>query len=70
MVMPLNIPGPSNADIMIHAELDADGNVTDAEVSAASDPKLASSALDAVKQMKLGRTGQSQAYIHVRYTPQ
>jgi len=70
MVTALNIPGASTAELMIHAELDADGNITDAELSAASDPKLASSALDAVKQMKLGRTGQSQAYVHVRYTPQ
>ena len=71
--MPMKVPGPASLSAiqiaMIHAELDAQGNVTDVELSAASDASLAQTALDVVRQMKFGTSGQSQAYINVRIVP-
>jgi len=73
MRMPMNVPGPASLSAiqiaMVHAELDAQGNVTDLELSAASDAGLVQSALDAVKQMSFGGGGQSHAYIKVRFVP-
>jgi hypothetical protein len=73
MRMPMNVPGPASLSAiqiaMVHAELDAQGNVTDVELSAASDAGLVQSALDAVKQMSFGGSGQSHAYIKVRFVP-
>jgi hypothetical protein len=72
--VPLELPGPASLRAiqiaMVHAEINAEGTVTDVELSAASDPDLALSALDAVKQMNFGRSGQSHAYIEVRFVPQ
>lgn len=72
-VIPINIPNPGSTGIIqpvaLHAELDARGNMLDVELSATSDAKLTSAALDAAKKLKAGRTGASQAYILVRFIP-
>ena len=73
IMMPLDVTGTMSSDIVqpvvIHAELDGQGNVLDVELSAAADPKLTQSALDMVSKLKLGRSGSSQAYISVRFVP-
>jgi len=71
MKMRMNVAGPSSGDtvqpVMIHAQLDAEGNVLEAELSATANPALTQSALDIVKKMHLG--GSSQTYVNVRFVP-
>lgn len=73
LVIPIDVPITGSAatiqPVVLHGELDAQGNMLDIEVSAAADPKLTSSALDAAKKLKLGRTGASQVYTLVRFIP-
>jgi len=55
--------------VIVNATIDTKGNVVEAEISAASNPALASSALDVVKNAKFGPAGAwRQAYINVRFT--
>jgi hypothetical protein len=55
--------------VIVHASIDPGGNVIEEELSAASEPQLAQSALDLVKQRNFGFTGahQRDAYINVRF---
>jgi hypothetical protein len=56
--------------VIVHAQLDGNGKVSEQELSAASDPALAQRALDLVKGMKFAHGGvQRQAYISVRFVP-
>ena len=56
--------------VIVHAQISGDGVVTEAELSAASDPSLTQSALDQVRQSSFPPTGtQRQAYINVRFIP-
>jgi hypothetical protein len=71
MKIPLNVPGSTSGDtvqpVMIHAQLDGQGNVVEAELSAAANPSLTQSALDLVKKMHFG--GGSHIYVNVRFVP-
>jgi hypothetical protein len=55
--------------VIVHATIDGNGNVIEEEVSAASEPSLAQSALDLVKSANFGSLGATQrdAYINVRF---
>jgi len=55
--------------VIVHATISPDGIVSDEEVSAASDPGLASSALDLVKKTSFGSSPgeQRDVYINVRF---
>jgi hypothetical protein len=56
--------------VMVHAEIDGEGNVVEEEPSAASNPTLIQSALDLVKGTNFGYTrGERQMYVNVRFTP-
>ena len=72
---PLDVPLSSSSgaiqSVIIHAEIDGDGNVIEAELSAASNPALAQPALDFVKKERFPAAGltQRQAYINVRFVP-
>jgi TonB family protein len=68
--MQISLPGSSNVmgSVVIRAELNNQGNVTDAEVSAASDRSLVDSAVAAAKQFQLH--GPNEVYLTVRFSPQ
>ncbi len=73
---PINTQHPFSSSgliqpVIVHAEFGRNGAVTDAEISAASDPALAQAALDAVKRSPPASDGatQQQAYINVRFHP-
>jgi hypothetical protein len=72
---PLNVPNPYPSKtiqpVIVHAEVDPEGNVLEEEVSAASDPALAQPALDLVKKTNLPHAAffQRQEYINVRFHP-
>jgi hypothetical protein len=56
--------------VIVHAEIDGEGNVVETELSAATDPALFPAALEQIKKMDFGRTGtERQAYIDVRFAP-
>jgi len=71
--MPLMADGASGAvvqPVIVHAQLNGDGTLSDEEISAASDPALAQRALELVKAMTFSSQGaQRQAYINVRFMP-
>ena len=54
--------------VMVHANV-VDGRVIDAQVCAASDPALASTALDRVKAMPIAAGGQQQVYLTIKFIP-
>jgi hypothetical protein len=68
---PLNVGDVSGGarPVIVHATIDPGGNVIEEELSAASEPQLAQSALDLVKRTNFGFTVASQrdAYINVRF---
>jgi len=55
--------------VIVHATIDPGGNVIEEELSAASEPQLAQSALDLVKKTNFGFSAADQrdAYINVRF---
>lgn len=69
---PFSFPAPAGitkiSPVIVHANV-LDGNVIDAQVCAASDPALASIALDTVKTMPIGVAGQQQVYLTVKFGP-
>jgi hypothetical protein len=73
LMMPMYVPVAGSTGtiqpVIIHADLDSQGNVLDLELSATADPRLNGSAFDTVKKLKLGRTGASQAYVRVSFVP-
>jgi BlaR1 peptidase M56 len=55
--------------VIVHAEIDGDGNVIETEISAATDPGPIPAALEHVRLMNHGHTGtERQGYIEVRFT--
>jgi hypothetical protein len=72
---PINVPSASTGaavkSVIVHAEIDLNGNVLEGELVSAADPALADSALDLVKNIKFpAAQTQRQAYVNVRYLPQ
>ncbi|HEY3739849.1 MAG TPA: energy transducer TonB [Bryobacteraceae bacterium] len=68
--LPVGAPvaGATVKPVIVNVTIDRQGRVAEAEVSAASDPSLANSALDAVKKMNFGPSESwRQAYINVRF---
>jgi hypothetical protein len=62
---PAVLPGNSGRAI-IHASIDGDGNVADAEVAASSSAAFSAQALSQIRQQQFGRTGSMrQAWIEV-----
>jgi hypothetical protein len=54
--------------VIVHAEIDGEGNVVEAELSAAANAGLFQAALEEIRKMKFGQTGsERQAYIDVRF---
>lgn len=68
--MQLHLPGTSNVmeTVVIRVAFNNQGQVTDAEVSSASDRSLIDSALAAAKQFEMH--GPNEAYLTVRFGPQ
>ncbi|HLK68829.1 MAG TPA: M56 family metallopeptidase [Bryobacteraceae bacterium] len=71
---PMQIPTPSVSGpakpVIVHASLNGEGAVVEAEISSASDPALVQTALDAVRKGSFPQAGgQRQAYINVRFVP-
>jgi len=57
-----------NKSVIVNATIDTQGKVAEAEISAASDPSLASAALDFVRKAEFGQsTSWRQAYINVKF---
>jgi hypothetical protein len=57
--------------VVVHASIDGQGRVAEVELSSASDPALAQSALDLVKNNRLPPTGATrQVYVTVRFGPE
>jgi hypothetical protein len=57
--------------VIVHAEVDGEGKVVEAELSAASNPALVQPALDLVKKMNFGYTrGERQMYVNVKFAPE
>jgi beta-lactamase regulating signal transducer with metallopeptidase domain len=57
--------------VIVHAEIDGDGNVVETEISTAANPALAAEALRLVGKMNFGHTGsERQGYFDVRFVPQ
>lgn len=69
---PNPLPSKLVQPVIVHAEIDADGNVLEEELCAAADPALAKAALDLVKKSSFQHSAQTQyqAYINVRFMPQ
>ncbi len=67
------IPSTTGAvqPVIVHAQIEPDGHVSEVELSAASDRSLVENALDLVKQTSFPPSGtnQRQAYINVRSIP-
>ncbi len=60
--------GNARQSVVVHAEIDGEGNVVEAELSAAVNPGLFQAALQQIRSMKFGQTGaERQAYIDVRF---
>jgi hypothetical protein len=65
-------PSPTNMiqPVIVLAEIDAEGNVPDLEVSSAANAALAPAALEFVKKRNFGASGsQRVAYINVKFVP-
>jgi hypothetical protein len=69
---PLSLLAPAGvikiSPVIVHANVVGD-RIIDAQVCAASDPVLASTALVRVKAMPLGAAGQQQVYLTVKFVP-
>jgi hypothetical protein len=67
--MQLSLPGTSNVmeTVVIRVAFNNQGQVTDAEVSSASDRSLIDSALAAARQFEMH--GRNEAYLTVRFGP-
>ena len=56
--------------VIVHAQIDSDGNVREAEMSAAANAALVPDALKQVRETNFGHTGlERQGYIEVRFLP-
>jgi hypothetical protein len=70
---PFSLPAPAGvtkiSPVIVHADVVGD-RIIDADVCAASDPVLASTALDTIKTMHIGAPGQQQVYLTVKFVPQ
>ncbi len=69
-----SVPGTSGGNaiqpVMVHAQIDGQGNATDVELCAASDQGLAQSALELVAKRNFGTSGsQRQVYVEVKFGP-
>lgn len=61
-----SVPGSGTQPVVVHTEIDGDGNIVESELSAAANPGLFQQALDHIRTMKFGQTGtERQAYITV-----
>ena len=75
MRLPLNVPSPlvsgKARPVIVLAEIDGEGHVMEAEVSAASDPALSQAALDLVKNRPFpaAMATQREVYVTVRFVP-
>jgi hypothetical protein len=59
-------PAVGTQPVVVHSEIDGDGNVVESELSAAANPGLFQAALEHIRTMKFGQTGaERQAYITV-----
>ncbi len=73
--LPLNVPSPlvsgKARPVIVLAEIDGEGHVLEAEVSAASDPALSQTALDFVKNRPFPAAvaTQREVYVNVRFVP-
>ncbi len=68
--MPMNVPDNSGSvrPVIVHAMIDGQGKVMEAELTSASDASLAQSAIAAVKGTNFGPSGmQRDSYINVRF---
>jgi hypothetical protein len=69
---PFSLPAPAGvtkiSPVIVHANVVGD-RIIDAQVCAASDPVLASTALNTVKTMPIGAGGQQQVYLTVKFVP-
>jgi beta-lactamase regulating signal transducer with metallopeptidase domain len=71
--MSSTVPAAASAagTVLVHAQADGDGNVTDAELSSTSDPALTQAALGIVRATRFGYTGaQRQFYLSVSFGQQ
>jgi hypothetical protein len=71
---PINVPSASIngviKPVIVHAAIDINGNILEEELASATDPALAESALNLVRQTNFQAQGdQRQAYINVRFIP-
>jgi hypothetical protein len=71
----ISSPGAPDANssqpVIVHAEIDGDGNVVETELSATSNPAIVPAALEVVRKTHFGHTGtERQAYIDFRFVPQ
>jgi hypothetical protein len=67
---PAAMPVSAMRPVIVHAEIDGEGNVVETELSAAADTALFPAALQRISKMDFGRTGtERQAYIDVRFVP-
>ncbi len=71
--IPINVEagvtGNTIEPVILHAQLDSHGAVTETEVSASADPALTQRAMDTVKAINFGGGGVSHAYLIVRFLP-
>ena len=69
--VPINVPAPASAHAIqsatVRLAFDNQGQVTDTEVSAVSDPGIVSAALAAAKQFKM--RGPNDVYLTIRFVP-
>jgi hypothetical protein len=69
---PLAFPAPAGitnvSPVIVHANV-IDGRVIDAQICAASDPALDSTALNTVKALSIGGPGQHQIYLNLKFDP-
>jgi hypothetical protein len=62
------VAGNATQPVVVHAEIDGEGNVVEAELSASPNAAMFPAALEQIRSMKFGQTGtERQAYIDVRF---
>lgn len=67
---PSPLGGNSIQPVIVHAQIDGEGKVTDVEACTAAEPSLVQSALDMVAKRDFGRSGsQRQTYVEVKFVP-
>jgi hypothetical protein len=73
MRFPMDVPNAQSSavvkPVIVHAMINAEGKISEAEIAATSDEALSQAALDLVKKNNYGPGGPREIYVNVRFLP-